>query len=348
MEIQNNILINEIEGVKSLLSTKKKILVITHYNPDGDAIGSLMGLYHYLNKKGHDVTALVPNEFPDFLAWIKDTEKIIVYQKQENIGIKSIEDAEVIICADFNNFRRLKNIGPKIESSKAIKLLIDHHPAPDDAYLYKIHDTGSSSTAELVYKFIENSGDHIIVDSTIAECIYMGIMTDTGCFNFNSSKPETFHIVANLLTTGFNKDKVFNLVYNNFSEYRMKYMGYCLNEKMKVLPDLHAAYIVLTKDDMAKYHFNTGDSEGFVNLPFSIKGIHIAALFTEKKDNVRISLRSRGGFAVNTICEKYFEGGGHKNAAGGESKLTLSETIKQFEQILEQYRNEIKNVNWFD
>ncbi len=344
----NNLLQKEIESFAALLKAPRNILIITHYNPDGDAIGSLMGLYHYFKKKGYDVSAMVPNEFPDFLRWIKDTNQIIVYKHKENFAKNLIQNADIIICADFNDFKRLKSIGPELEISKAVKILIDHHPEPDNAYLHKIHDTSVSSTAELVYRIIEASGDTSIIDPAIAECIYTGIMTDTGCFNFNSSNPETFRIVADLLTTGFNKDKVFNEVYNNFSEHRMKLLGHCLSEKMIVLPELHTAYICLSREDMEKHHFKTGDSEGFVNFPFSIKGVNITALFTEKKDHVRISMRSRGGFSINTICEKYFEGGGHKNAAGGESNLSLKEAIRKFEQILEQYRDEIKNVQWFD
>ncbi len=204
-----------------------------------------------------------------------------------------------------------------------------------------------SSTAELVYKYISHAGDRNLIDNTIAECIYTGIMTDTGCFSFNSSNPETFIIVADLLTCGINKDKVFNHVYDNFSYNRMKLLGYCLNKKMVVLPEFHTAYIYLTKKEMEKYRFKPGDSEGFVNLPFSIEDVNITVLFLEKKDNIRISMRSRGGFAVNNFCEQHFEGGGHKNAAGGESNLSMKKTIEKFKKLLELYRHEIETVQWF-
>jgi bifunctional oligoribonuclease and PAP phosphatase NrnA len=344
----NEKLLTDIESLAELLTTNRKILLITHYNPDGDAIGSLMGMYHYLKKKNQQVTAMVPNDFPEFLSWMKDTNQIIVFQNQHKKALDAIANAEIIICLDFNNFQRLKDIGPKLSESGAIKILIDHHPDPENSYKVKIHDTKSSSTAELVFRFIAGAGDKHLIDRTIGECIYTGIMTDTGCFNFNSSNPETFLIVADLLTCGINKDKIFNYVYNNFSQHRMKLMGYCLNEKMVVLPKFQAAYISLTRAEMEKNNFKTGDSEGFVNLPLSIKGINIAALITEKKDHIRISLRSRGGFPVNIFCEKHFDGGGHKNAAGGESKLSMKDTIEKFEKLLAQYQNEIDALQGFD
>lgn len=316
--------------------------MVTHINPDGDAIGSTMGMFHYLRAKGHSVSAITPNDFPDFLAWIKDSSNIIVFQKNQKKAKELIKNADLIICIDFNDFRRLKDLGPLLSKSKAIKALIDHHPEPDTVFSYTIHDTKASATAELVYKFITIAGDRKKMDSSIAECLYSGIMADTGCFSYNISNPDTFNTIADLLTCGIDRDRIYNLVYDNFTEDRMRLMGHCLNEKMVTLPQYHAAYICLTRDDMERFHFKTGDSEGFVNLPLSIHDIHITALFSEKKDHVRISLRSRGNFAVNDMCAKHFDGGGHKNAAGGESKLSLKETIEKFEKLLEFYSDEIK------
>lgn len=337
---------NNIKQLAELLSVPKNVLLISHYNPDGDAIGSLMGMYHYLKQKGHNLSILVPNDFPAFLGWMKDSDKITVVCHDQKKAVASIKKADVIICVDFNDFTRLKDIGANISSSKAIKVLIDHHPNPDGNFSIKIVDTAASATAELIYKYIVAAGDKKYIDVTTAECIYAGIMTDTGCFSFNSSNPETFNIVAELLKCGINKDGIFHFVYDNFSYERMQLLGYCLSKKMIVMPELHTAYISLTKEDMLKYNFQPGDSEGFVNLPFSISGIFITALFTEKKDYVRISMRSRGNFSVNEFCQKYFEGGGHRNASGGESKLTLDETIKKFETLIHQYKHEIENFKW--
>jgi len=331
-----------IAELSKALEQPKNIVLVTHINPDGDAIGSTMGFYHYLLAKGHKVTAITPNDFPDFLTWVHGTEKIIVFQKNQKKASEAIKNAEIIVCVDFNDFRRLKDLGPLLENSSATKALIDHHPDPDSVYQYMIHNIKAAATAELVYKYITLSGDRALIDTDIAECLYAGIMTDTGCFSYNISNPDTFLSVADLMECGINRDKIYNHLYDNFTEERMRLMGYSLNERMVTLHKCHAAYIALTREDMERYHFKTGDSEGFVNLPLSIKGIHITALFTEKKDHVRISLRSRGNFAVNEICNKYFEGGGHKNAAGGESKLSLKETIEKFEKVLETYKDEIE------
>jgi phosphoesterase RecJ-like protein len=334
--------------IQAVLNGKKNVLVVTHYNPDGDAIGSQLAMYHYLLKKGYEVTALVPNEFPSFLKWIPGANNIIVAQNNIKKAKEAITNAEVIFCIDFNNPDRLKEVGILLVDTPAAKVLIDHHPAPDTVFKAAISVTEASATAELVYNFIVALGDEALIDRTIAECLYTGIMTDTGCFNFNSSRPDLYNTVANLLKKEIRKDTIFNLIYDNFSEHRMRLMGYCLYEKMVVLPQYHAAYISLTKEEMEKYHFAAGDSEGFVNLPFSIKGVYITALFTEKKDHVRASFRSRGGFAINKLCEKYFNGGGHTNAAGGESKLPMNETLQYFESILEKYKNEITSIQWFE
>ena len=332
---------NGINGLASSLKVSRKILIITHYNPDGDAIGSSMGLYHFLKKTNHDVALMVPNDFPAFLSWMKDSAEIIVFQNQQKKAIQIIENADLIICVDFNEFKRLKDMGPRLDESKAIKALIDHHPLAENSFTNIIHDTGAAASAELIYKFIVGSGSREILDKTIAECIYTGIMTDTGNFSHNSSNPNTFKIVADLLSCNFSKDDVFNNVFNNFSHSRMQLMGYCLSEKMVVLPHLNAAYIWLTAAELEKYNFQSGDTEGFVNMPFSIKGIRVTALFSEKKDTIRISFRSRGTFSVNDLCKNHFEGGGHRNAAGGESKLPMAETLQKFEKLLETYIQEI-------
>jgi len=337
----------ESEKLVTLLKQPGNILLVSHYNPDGDAIGSVLALYHYLKEKGHQVSLIVPNDFPDFLKWMPGSDNIVVYFKHQKTATKIINESNVIICVDFNDVTRLKDLGTKLVSSDAAKVLIDHHPKPDDIYKIMINNTGVSSTAELIYNFICKAGDRRLIDSKIAECIYCGIMTDTGCFSFNSSNPETFLIIADLLKCGISKDKIFNRVYDNFSYNRMKLLGYCLNKKMVVLPEYHTAFIYLTRKEMEKHHFKPGDSEGFVNLPFSIEGVNITALFLEKKDEIRISMRSRGGFAVNSFCTENFEGGGHKNAAGGESHISMKKTIEKFKKLLELYRHEIETVQWF-
>lgn len=330
--------------VKPLLFQARNVVVVTHYNPDGDAIGSSLGLYWYLKAKGHQVNVVVPNEFPEFLKWLKGSESVMIFsQKGEDVK-KILNSANLIICADFNNLSRLKGLGEEIMKSQAARLLIDHHPYPENVFQLQYSDTSASSTCELVFRLITTIDTLDAVSSVVAECIYTGLMTDTGCFSHNANHPDTFRVVANLIERGVDRDKAFNHIYNNFSENRMKLMGFCLNEKLTVLPDLYAAYIWLTKEELNKFGFQPGDTEGFVNLPFAIKGVYISALFTEKDDLIRVSLRSKGGYAVNTLSEKNFEGGGHKNAAGGESKLPIEHVIKKFINALEFDRENIKNT----
>jgi bifunctional oligoribonuclease and PAP phosphatase NrnA len=335
-------LLNESRNLGALLKKSKNVLILSHYNPDGDAIGSLLAMFHYLVKKGFKTSAVVPNDYPEFLFWMKGTKDIVVFYNNCQKVADLVKNADVIICVDFNDFERIKGLGPLLLASQAKKVLIDHHPNPNGNFLIKIHDTSVSSTAELIYDYIIKTGDKKLLDITIGECIFAGIMTDTGCFSFNSSSPSTYRIVSGLLKLGINKDRIYNLVYDNFSYERMQLMGYCLNEKMVLLPKLYTAFISLTREEMKKFGFKSGDSEGFVNLPFSIKNIFITVLFSEKRDHIRISMRSRGDFAVNEFCEKHFDGGGHKNAAGGETKLGMNEAIQKFRNALESYKTELE------
>lgn len=329
--------------VKELLSSgEKKILIITHRNPDGDAIGSSLGLFNILMKLGHKVNVLVPNRAPAFLSWMKGADKLTVFSKQEDMGIQMLEEAEILFALDFNDLSRVREFEKHIAVGKSYKLLIDHHPDPSDFADFTYSDTAPSSTCEMLFNFIHETGLEKYIDSDIASCIYAGILTDTGCFNFNSSRPETFHIVASLLAFGINKDHIYDKIYDNFSFDRMKLMGHCLDKKMIHLKEYNAAYISLDQEEMRQYNFKVGDSEGFVNLPLSVTGVKFSVLFTEHKDVVKLSLRSKGDFAVNTIASEYFGGGGHRNAAGGESKESLDNTIEKFISILPLYKDELQ------
>jgi phosphoesterase RecJ-like protein len=234
---------------------------------------------------------------------------------------------------------------PLFENYTASQILIDHHPNPNIPCLLTFSDTRSSSTSELIYYLIEALGDISLMNKEIAECLFTGIMTDTGCFSFNSSRPETWQAVAELLRLNIDKDTIFSQVYENYSDSRMRLMGFCLNEKMKVIPEYNTAYISLTLDELRKFHFEPGDTEGFVNLPFSVNGIKVTALFIERDDHIKISLRSKGNIAINHIAQKYFNGGGHKNAAGGESILNMNDTISKFTSLLAVYEKELRQTN---
>jgi phosphoesterase RecJ-like protein len=322
-------------------ASRKRIVIISHHNPDGDAIGASLGLGNLLRKMDHQVDVLVPNRFPAFLSWMKNADKIVVYSDDKEKAIRILQESEIVFALDFNDLSRIREFDEHLNNSKAYKVLIDHHPNPAAFADLSISDTSASSTAELVYSFIKEIECINDIDREIANCIYAGIMTDTGCFSFNSSLPETFRIVGELLNYGVQKDMIYDLVYDNFTYERMRLMGYCLDQKMKFFPQYKTAYISLTQEEMRKYNFRIGDSEGFVNLPLSVKGVRLSALFTEKKDMIKLSLRSKGSFSVNEMASKHFNGGGHLNAAGGESYDSLEKTIKKFVNLLPEYKYEL-------
>jgi len=242
---------------------------------------------------------------------------------------------------DFNDLKRVKELNEAHQAAKAYKVLIDHHPDPDVAVDCMISDTSVSSTAELVYRFIIDAGMKAHINRDVASCIFTGIMTDTGCFSFNSSNRNTWETVAALLDYGIEKDRIYSQVYDNFSANRMRMLGFCLNKNMEVLPDYRTGFIWLSRKDLDTFKFEPGDTEGFVNYPLSIRGIRFSALFIEKEDHVRVSLRSKGGFAVNTFSRNHFNGGGHLNASGGESFLSLLDTISRFKELLPQYLDQL-------
>jgi bifunctional oligoribonuclease and PAP phosphatase NrnA len=319
----------------------KHILILSHRNPDGDAIGASLALYNIFLQMEHKVDIIVPNAFPKFLKWMQHAGKIRVYSNSPTAADKILIKAEIIFALDFNDLGRIQELEKALKQSGAFKVLIDHHPDPRDFADLVISDATSSSTAELVYDFIISMDLSSRINKPVADCIYAGIMTDTGCFSYNSSQPETFNKVASLLSYGIDKDYIYDRVYNTFSFDRMRLMGYCLNEKTEYLPQYATAYITLTQAELKEYNFRIGDAEGFVNLPLSIEGIRFSALFIEKQDMIKISLRSKGNFAVNEIASLHFHGGGHKNAAGGESYESMQKTVDKFVNLLQDYKDDL-------
>ncbi len=328
----NNSFSTEIQNIKQLLSPDKKIVITSHHNPDGDAIGSILGLHFTLSEYGLSSDMLLPNDVPEFLAWLPDAPKIVKYSKSKNKAIELLTNADIIFSLDYNGASRLEELKPEFENAKAIKILIDHHPDPEKSFNHYISDTSVSSTAELIYEFsIALKGQ---ISKNAAMCIYTGIMTDTGSFSYGCSNPRTFEIVARLVATGIDIELAQQNVYNTFSEGRMRLLGYALASKMRVFKEHKSAYISLTREELKQFSYKAGDTEGLVNYPLSIKGINFSALFIENTNHVKVSLRSRGNFPANTISEKYFNGGGHRNAAGGKSFTSLNETEKQFEKLI--------------
>jgi len=331
----------DINAIKQLLSTPKNIVVTTHHRPDGDAIGSSLGLYHYLLPGKHKVTVVTPSDFPDFLHWMEGVDKIIDFGSNAAEAIRVTAEADLIFCLDFNQLNRLDKYEPYVSKSKATKILIDHHLDPDKIFDYTFSFTEACSTCELIYLFIEALGDKSKITKPMAECIYTGIMTDTNSFRYASMKPSTHRIIASLMEAGAENFRIHENVYDNFSEDRLRLLGYCISEKMKVLPEFRAAYISLSKEELSRFNFQAGDTEGVVNYALSIKGIKLAALFMDRDGEIKISLRSKDEFSVKEMANKHFEGGGHRNASGGRSSESLQQTVDRFVSILPSYKEEL-------
>lgn len=313
------------------------IAILSHVNPDGDALGSALALSGYFHNAGIECSVIMPNEYPDFLKWLPGNKEVIVFSKNKSIAGSILENANILFMLDFNTRDRAGILSEPILKSDAYKVLIDHHPDPGNFTDIVFSDVLSSSTAELIYRFIELSGDPELINSDVATCLYAGIMSDTGSFSYNSSQPETYRVLSELLRKGIDKDHIYSMVYDNFSENRFRLLGYCLDKKMVVLRDYKTAYISMTINEKKQYRYIRGDSEGFVNYPLSIKGIDFAVFFMENDDHVKISFRSKGKFDTNSFAEENFDGGGHVNASGGESRQSLDETINKFVSLLPRY-----------
>lgn len=322
----------EASMLESLIVQSEKIVVCSHQNPDGDAIGSCLGLTEYLNRRGKEPMIAVPDAFPDFLHWLPNSQTIVRFDKHKDTVEAALADAGLVFCLDFNRADRLgAEMGKLLDASPAKKIMIDHHPDPDMDTALCISHPEMSSTCELLFRVEWQLGGFEDMTKKGAVPIYCGMMTDTGGFTFNSSKPEIFFIVSQLLTKGFDKDKIYRNVFHNYSDWRMRLMGYVLYQKMRVSHESGAAYFTLSKQDMKRFHFIKGDAEGFVNLPLQIRGITLSISLredTEHENLFWVSLRSVGDVACNKIAERYFNGGGHPNASGGRLYCTLEEAEK--------------------
>lgn len=329
-----------IHSIKELLSSKKKIVIISHLNPDGDAIGTSLAMYKYLINKGCQVDVMVPNNFPGFLKWMANSEKINVFYKNANECIKMIRKADIIFCLDFNSLNRIDRIAEYVIESKAIKVNIDHHLFPENAFDFVYSFTKSSSAAEVLYDFICELDDEKYIDKDVAEGIYVGIVTDTGSFSYSCNTPKPYLLCAKMIGYGIDAEEIHHQIYDTYSEDRLRLLGYCISQKLVVLNEYNAAYIVLTRAELEKFNFKPGDSEGIVNYPLSIENINIAALITEREEKIKFSLRSKGDLSVEEIARNHFGGGGHKNASGGElSKTSIEQAEEKFIEILKNFSN---------
>ena len=323
-----------IQEVLPLLATPKKIFITTHHKPDGDAIGSMLGLYHYLTKKGHNVTAVAPSELPEFLMWMPGVQHLFNYEAESKKSDRALRESDLIFCLDFNDYSRTKHLTQLLEAATQPKVLIDHHLLPKPQWDFGISIPEKSSTCEMIYDFINMSGDNDLIDSDIAACLYTGILTDTGSFRYSSTTAHTHLVAADLKQKGLNHTYIHEHVNDSWSLGRMQFLGYVLLEKMEIFPKYNAGLIALSKQDLKLFDVSNGDTEGLVNYPLSIAGIRFATLITERGDEVKLSFRSKGDFDVSSFAREHFNGGGHFNASGGKSNLSFSETIARFKQIL--------------
>ena len=309
-----------------LLASPKKIFITTHHKPDGDAIGSMLGLYHYLTKKGHAVTPVSPCELPDFLMWMPGVEHLVNYEAEPKLALAALSNCDLIFCVDFNEYSRTKHLTEALAAATQPKILIDHHLMPAPVWDYGTSIPEKSSTCEMVY--------NKLIDKEIAECIYTGTLTDTGSFRFAITTAEVHEMVADLKRKGLEHSIIHEHIYDSWSANRMKFLGYVLLERMEIFPKYNAGLITLSRKELKLFNVQSGDTEGLVNYALSIANIRFATLITERGDEVKMSFRSKGDFDVSDFARTYFNGGGHFNASGGRSKQSFSETVAYFKEIL--------------
>jgi phosphoesterase RecJ-like protein len=335
----------EILILKQALSNKSNIVIVGHKNPDGDAIGSCLGLANFLKQLEHQVTVVMPNDFPEFLKWIPETQIIINYDQHRDNVKNCLSEANLVFTLDFNALNRTGDLAQELMATNADFILIDHHQEPDDYALVTYSDVGMSSTSEMVYNFIEFMGGLNLLNKEIATQLYVGIMTDTGSFRFPATTAATHRIIAHLIEAGAPNSIIHQNVYDTNSPDRLKLLGVALNN-MVMLPEYKTAYITMSQEELNNNNFKKGDTEGFVNYALSMKGVIFAMIFIENKKEkiIKISLRSKGSFSVNDFSRKYFNGGGHTNAAGGKSSKTLSKTVEEFISILPGYKKELNEA----
>lgn len=324
-----------IREVLPLLQEPKKIFITTHHKPDGDALGSTLGLYHFLIQQGHLPTVVSPSEVPDFLLWMPGIERVLNFESEPKQALKALAEADLIFCLDFNNLSRINNLEEPVTRATQPKILIDHHLRPDEAvFAYGMSEPEKSSTCEMVYDFIKITGNEKYISNEVSQCLYTGLMTDTGSFRFPITTAAVHEMIADLKHRGLEHAIIHQHIYDSWSAERMRFLGYVLYEKMQIFPEQNIGIIALSLEDQNKFKISTGDTEGMVNYPLSIEDVTMSVLLTEKKDEVRMSFRSKGNIDVSTFASTNFNGGGHFNAAGGRSKESLTDTLVKLKSLL--------------
>lgn len=334
-------LFKRMKEIKEAILKANNIVITTHKSPDGDAIGSSLALNHYLNSIGKKVSVVVPDAFPEFLNWMEGTTDILNFELNNKEVENLIHQSDLIFSLDYNALSRIGNLGNLIAEKSCVKVVVDHHQNPQDFADYYFVDTDCCSTAQLVYELIESFDELEQLNTAMGECIYCGIMTDTGSFRFPSTTSKTHRIIGHLIDLGVDGSKVHQNVYDTYSEDRIRLLGFALTEKLTVLNDFKAAYIALSSEELKRFNFKKGDTEGLVNYCLSIQGIKMAVLITEKEEGINFSFRSKDDFFVNEIANKYFNGGGHLYAAGGRLEVSLKEATTKLESTIIKYKEEL-------
>ncbi|MEO8764542.1 MAG: DHH family phosphoesterase [Ginsengibacter sp.] len=333
-----------ISEIFSLIDQPRNVVITFHQKPDADAMGSGLGLYHFLVGLGHTVTVISPTNWPAFLNWMPAVKKVLDFEMQNDKAVAALKQAEWIFCLDFNVLSRTKRMEPLLQSLDSTKILIDHHQQPQvEAFKYGISDENKSSTAEMVYDFIVASGNSAKINDEVAECLYAGVMTDTGSFRFNSTSSGVHRMIADLKDKGLKHSQIHENLFDNFLEGRFRFFGNILLNRMEVFYEYNTALIAIPQSDLIKYNVKTGDTEGLVNFPLSIKGIRLAGVIIDRGDERKSSFRSKEGFDVNTFARKYFNGGGHFNAAGGRNNESLEEVIQKFKVAIKENKELLTN-----
>ena len=323
--------------LKAALQIPKDISIVMHRNPDGDAIGSTLALYHFLQTFGHTVFLISPSEYPDTFCWMSGVDQIIIYDIDPERTQEVLQRSDMVFCLDFNSLDRIDKVGELIAPLECEKVMIDHHLYPDPFADIMFSDTTASSTCEMVYRIIMEMNYSSRLDPLIGECLFTGILTDTGSFKYSTSA-RLFRIVADLLERGVDDYRLQDLIFNSLSEKHLRLLGHCLHNRLEILDEYKTGIITLTKEDYATFDIKRGDTEGIVNYVLKLKNIKMAAFIMEQPTIVKISLRSKGDFSVQEIAKRHFKGGGHKNASGGSSYQTLASTVRRFKALLPRYK----------
>lgn len=334
-----------IQAFQTLIGQPQKVVIVTHFKPDADALGSSLGLANFLKKKGHQVQVITPSDYPDFLSWMPGNREVLALHadgSNHQAAKNHIAKADIIFCLDFSSLQRIHDLNNPVRDAAGVKVMIDHHLEPENFASFEQWDIQSASTAGLVYELIRDLGDEHLIDKQIASCLYAGLMTDTGGFRHNNTHHREFQIASVLVEHGAEPHEIAKQVYDTNTLERLRLTGFVLSQKLNVLPEYRTAYMTLSQDELKKFGAQTGDTEGLVNYGLSIKDVKLSVLMYDRKEEIKISFRSLDDFSVNEMARKYFQGGGHRNASGGTSKLSLEETLKRFLEILPEYKEQLQ------